>query len=57
MEICLYSVSSGVIIGTSTIIGLLVAIVLLNLIVIGSIYLVKKTRRMRIRLIPKQTPK
>ena len=42
------------IIGTSTVIGFVVVIALLNLIVIGSIFL---ARRARIRLILEQTPK
>ena len=51
-----FSVSSGLTIGTSTVAGLVVAIVLLNLVMIGSIYLSRRAKRVRIRVIFEQPP-
>ena len=51
-RLCL--VSSAMIIGASTISGLVVAITLLSLIMFGSIYLAKRARKVRIRVKLKQ---
>ena len=53
----MWSVSSAVIIGASTVSGLMVAITLLSLIVAGSIYLARRARKVRIRVNLKQKPK
>ena len=55
-NIIFFSVSSRLTIGTSTVAGLVVAIVLLNLIMIGSIYLSRRAKRVRIRVIFEQSP-
>lgn len=54
--LCICSVSSRVTIGTSTVAGLVLAIVLLNLIAIGGIYLSRRAKRVRIRVIFEQSP-
>ena len=54
--VCICSVSSRVTIGTSIVAGLVLAIVLLNLIAIGGIYLSRRAKRVRIRVIFEQSP-